>query len=124
MRTSFHRQNKNRAATEQERVGEVVGEVGLLCSPAPHRLQLHLWGQERRGWITGTPRQDIGSYSGAEGQGALTLLTCVPLIRLFHLPGAELFRALGEGTWREQSEAGALLRLDFWNPSLRRETVL
>lgn len=25
--------------------------------------------------------------------------TCVPLIRLFHLPRAELCGALGEGTW-------------------------
>lgn len=41
----------------------------------------------------------------------------MPLIRLFCLPRAELCGALGEGTWREQSEAGALLRLDSWSSS-------
>ena len=42
----------------------------------------------------------------------------MPLIRLFRLPRAELCGALGEGTWREQSEAGALLKLDSWSPGL------
>lgn len=110
-------------------MGEVVGEAGLLCSPDSHRLQVHLWGQKRHGWesqswITGTPRQDIRRDSGTEGKGALTLLTCVLLITVFHVPRAELFGALGEGTWREQSEVGALLKLDFWSPSLRRESML
>lgn len=38
-------------------------------------------------------------------------------MRLFHLPRAELCGALGEGTWREQWEVGALLRLDSWSPT-------
>lgn len=76
MRTFFHRQNKNRAESEQVGVGGVVGEMGLLYSHDPHRLQVHLWGQRRQrrsglgipNLTTGTPRQDIRSYSGAEAK--------------------------------------------------------
>lgn len=50
----------------------------------------------------------------------------MPLISLFHLPRAEPCRALGEGTWREQREVGALFRLDCCtpSPSPSRETML
>lgn len=52
----------------------------------------------------------------------------MPLISLFHLPRAELCGALREGTWREQSEVGALFRLDCCSPSPypspSRETML
>lgn len=45
MKTSFHRQNKNKAETEQEEQGDGGVMGGLLCPHDPHRLQVHLWGQ-------------------------------------------------------------------------------
>lgn len=65
MKTSFHRQNKNRAETEQEGVGEGVGEMGgLLCSHDPHRLQVHLWRQKAKEGRAGNPRAGSLEHSG------------------------------------------------------------
>ena len=56
MKTSSHRQSKNRAETEQEWVGEGVGEMdGLRCRPDPHRLLVHLWEQKAEEGRAGIP---------------------------------------------------------------------
>lgn len=46
MKTAFHRQSKNRAESEQERVKEGVGEMGSsVCVLDSHRLPVCLCGQ-------------------------------------------------------------------------------
>lgn len=65
MKTSSHRQNKNRAETEREGVGEGVGEMrGLLWPHDPHRLQVHLWGQKAKEGRAGNPRAGSLKLSG------------------------------------------------------------
>lgn len=65
MKTSSHRQSKNRAETEQEWVGEGVGEMdGLRCRPDPHRLLVHLWEQKAEEGRAGIPRARSLEHSG------------------------------------------------------------
>lgn len=61
-------------------------------------------------------KQEIKSFGEGRQQFSPYLLTCVPLPRLFYLPRAEFFSALGKRSWK-QSEVGALLRLDSWSPA-------
>lgn len=72
MKTSFHRQSKNRAESEQEGVKEGAGETGsAVCVLDPHRLPVGLCGQRSQSDMTRTPEAESihpGKLSAWEGQ--------------------------------------------------------